>query len=154
MSAYLPLLANGTGGALTGHSTAAHRSLRSLPPALQPGSKETIKTEGLSGWSTTTKDALSRAQYVMKEMEDMEVTLRPEERGIFEHLPPECQKSRKYAMDDDLCGNSGLVKTGVCACASTRGLTFLYSTFAASSSGSVKMCSFKERLRTRQEVLK
>ena len=83
------------------------------------------------------ENALSEVLYVMKEME---VTLRPEERGIFEHLPPECQKSRKYAMDDDLCGNSGLAETGVCVCASTRGSNFLYSAFAASASGSVKMC--------------
>ena len=120
MSAHLFLSTNGTGGALTGHSTAAHRSLRSLPPALQPGIKEAIKTKGLSGWSTTTKDALSGAQYVMKEMEDMEVTLRPEERGIFEHLPPECQKSRNSKAslkNEDECGKYAKVKMRDCACA-------------------------------------
>merc|ERR1712082_357386 len=38
---YLPLPTEGAGGALTGHSTAAHRSLRSLPPALESGTTET-----------------------------------------------------------------------------------------------------------------
>ena len=56
LSAYLSLLANGTGGAWTGHSTDAHRS---LPPALQPGIWELIKTGCLSGWSTSVKKTLS-----------------------------------------------------------------------------------------------
>ena len=44
MSTYLPPSTEGTGGALTGHSTAAHRYLRSLPPALEPGIKEASET--------------------------------------------------------------------------------------------------------------
>merc|ERR1711867_164108 len=40
----LPPSTEGTGGALTGHSTAAYRSLRSLPPALEPGIKEASET--------------------------------------------------------------------------------------------------------------
>ena len=92
--AYLPLLTKGTGGALTGHSTAAHQSLRSLPPALQPGIEETIKTEGLTGWSSLVKKVLTRTKCIKKEMKEMEVTLKPKERGIFEHHPPECQESR------------------------------------------------------------
>ena len=97
MSAYLSLLANGAGGALTGHSTAAHRS---LPPALQPGISGGIKTEGLSGWSTSVKKALSRTKYVTKEMM-VKRTLRSVEAGVFELLCWECQKSRSY-MDDDM----------------------------------------------------
>ena len=41
-----------------------------------------------------------------------------------------CQKSRNnedFNMDDDMCGKSGLVKTGGCACASTLGSINLYS---------------------------
>merc|ERR1712082_502177 len=48
---YLPLPTEGAGGALTGHSTAAHRSLRSLPPALESGTMETKEIGLLSGFS-------------------------------------------------------------------------------------------------------
>ena len=114
MFAYLPLLTKGAGGALTGHSTAAHRSLRSLPPALQPGNKE-IKTVGLSGWSSSIKKVLTRTKSVMKKMEGMQVTLRPTEHGIFEHLPPECQEShnnKTSPMDEDECSQNALVVKG------------------------------------------
>ena len=69
-----------------------------------------------SGWSTI-KKALSGTKYVMKEME---VTLRPEECGIFEHLPPECQKSRynkASPKNEDECGKNAIVKMRDCACA-------------------------------------
>ena len=39
----------------------------------------------------------------------------------------QCQKSRKYTMDDDMCAKSGLQKTGGCACASTLGSAKMYS---------------------------
>ena len=118
LSAYLSLLTNGTGGAWTGHST---DSLRSLPPTLQPGIWEVVKTACLSGWSTLTKNTLSGTKYMMKKMEE---TFRPTERGIFKHLPPECQKSRynkASPMDEDECGKNALVKKGDCACASLLG---------------------------------
>ena len=63
-------------------------------------------------------------------MKKMVETFRPGVTGIFKHLPPECQKSRNnedFNMDDDMCGKSGLVKTGGCKCASTLGSVILYS---------------------------
>ena len=118
--AYLPLLTKGTGGALTGHSTAAHQSLRSLPPALQPGIEETIKTEGLTGWSSLVKKVLTRTKCIKKEMKEMEVTLKPKERGIFEHLPPECQEnhnSKASPESEDECRKCAGVKKIYYACA-------------------------------------
>merc|ERR1711888_475268 len=87
---YLPLSSEGAGGALTGHSTAAHRSLRSLPPALEPGNKEASKTGLLSEFSVSITKALSGVLYVMKRMLE---TFRPAIGGIFKHLPPECQQN-------------------------------------------------------------
>ena len=115
LSAYLSLLTNGTGGAWTGHSTDGPRS---LPPTLQPGIWEVVKTACLSGWSTLMKNTLSGTKYMMKKMAE---TFRPAERGIFKHLPPECQKSRNnkvFPMDKDECGKNALVEKRDCACAS------------------------------------
>merc|ERR1711951_132723 len=89
----LPPSTEGTGGALTGHSTAAHRSLRSLPPALEHEARKPLKTGLLSGLTVSTTKALSGVPYVMKRK-----TFRPGVARIFKHLPPECQQNY-----DDWC---------------------------------------------------
>ena len=100
LSTYLLLSTEGAGGALTGHSTAAHRSLRSLPPALEPGIKETTRIGLPSGFYTSITKALSGVLCVKKEMAK---TFRPGVARIFKHLPSECQRNenRSY-LDDDL----------------------------------------------------
>ena len=97
---YLPLSTEGAGGALTGHSTAAHRSLRSLPPALESGTMETKEIGLLSKFSASITKALSGVLCVKKEMAK---TFRPGVARIFKHLPSECQQNenRSY-LDDDL----------------------------------------------------
>merc|ERR1711867_409134 len=107
----------------TGHSTAAHRSLRSLPPALEPGIKEASETGLLSGLPASSTKTLSGVPNVKKG------TFRPGEARIFKHLPPECQQNyddwcvcREYT----LVGKNG-GKTGGSACTSTLESVNLYS---------------------------
>ena len=62
------------------------------------------------------KNALSGAQYVKKEME----TFRPEEPGIFKHLPPECQRNYErvgFTVEDEISAKFGPVMNACRECA-------------------------------------